>query len=88
MLPILLHFGRLSLPTYGFLAAVGLLVGLAIGVRNAGRCGMDPDKTWNAGILAIQILAVTDPKLQKALADFKVKLAEESRAKNRSLRAP
>lgn len=39
----------------------------------------------NAGILAVQILATADEKLQKALADFKVKLTEESRAKNQTL---
>jgi 5-(carboxyamino)imidazole ribonucleotide mutase len=39
----------------------------------------------NAGILAVQILAVGDERLQKALADFKLKLAEESRAKNKNL---
>jgi 5-(carboxyamino)imidazole ribonucleotide mutase len=39
----------------------------------------------NAGILAAQILATGDEKLQKALADFKVKLMEESRAKNKTL---
>ncbi|HXT11458.1 MAG TPA: 5-(carboxyamino)imidazole ribonucleotide mutase [Candidatus Angelobacter sp.] len=39
----------------------------------------------NAGILAVQILATGDAKLQKALADFKVKLTEESRAKNATL---
>jgi len=39
----------------------------------------------NAGILAVQILAVGDERLRKALADFKLKLAEESRAKNKNL---
>jgi 5-(carboxyamino)imidazole ribonucleotide mutase len=39
----------------------------------------------NAGILAAQILAVGDEHLQKALADFKVRLTEESRAKNKTL---
>jgi 5-(carboxyamino)imidazole ribonucleotide mutase len=39
----------------------------------------------NAGILAVQILSTGDAKLQKALADFKVKLMEESRAKNATL---
>lgn len=39
----------------------------------------------NAGLLATQILAVADAELQKKLADFKIKLAEESRAKNRTL---
>ena len=41
----------------------------------------------NAGILAVQILAVSDGRLQKALADFKLKLADESRAKNKNLSA-
>jgi 5-(carboxyamino)imidazole ribonucleotide mutase len=39
----------------------------------------------NAGILAVQILGVGDERLQKALEDFKLKLAEESRAKNKTL---
>jgi 5-(carboxyamino)imidazole ribonucleotide mutase len=39
----------------------------------------------NAGLLAVQILAVGDEHLQKALTGFKQKLAEESRAKNRNL---
>ena len=40
----------------------------------------------NAGLLAIQILAISDKRLQKALANFKVKLAVESRAKNKKLK--
>src|ERR1051325_6596001 len=40
----------------------------------------------NAGILAAQILAVGDSRLQKALVDFKKKLAKESRAKNETLK--
>ena len=39
----------------------------------------------NAGLLAVQILAVSDAALQKKYLDFKVRLAEESRAKNRNL---
>jgi len=39
----------------------------------------------NAGLLAVQILAVGDERLQKALAGFKQKLTEESRAKNKNL---
>ncbi len=36
----------------------------------------------NAGLLAVQILAVGDAALQKKLLAFKARLAEESRAKN------
>jgi 5-(carboxyamino)imidazole ribonucleotide mutase len=39
----------------------------------------------NAGLLAVQILAVGNPPLQKKYLEFKERLAEESRAKNRNL---
>lgn len=39
----------------------------------------------NAGLLAVQILAVGDATLQKKVVAFKARLAEESRAKNRNL---
>ena len=42
----------------------------------------------NAGLLAVQILAVGDAALQKEFLAFKARLAEESRGKNRSLQAP
>ena len=41
----------------------------------------------NAGLLAVQILALADSKLQAVLAKFKDKLADESRAKNKNLSA-
>jgi len=43
------------------------------------------DGARNAGLLAVQILAVADPSLQKQLVRFKTRLAAESRAKNRKL---
>ena len=39
----------------------------------------------NAGILAAQIIATGDERLQTELKKFKVKLTEESRAKNKTL---
>jgi 5-(carboxyamino)imidazole ribonucleotide mutase len=39
----------------------------------------------NAGILAAQILATGDTRLQEELKKFKVRLTEESRAKNKTL---
>ena len=39
----------------------------------------------NAGLLAVQILAVSNPGLQQKYLEFKGRLAEESRAKNRNL---
>jgi len=40
----------------------------------------------NAGLLAVQILASSDPKLQGRYLEFKARIAEESRAKNRDLK--
>jgi 5-(carboxyamino)imidazole ribonucleotide mutase len=39
----------------------------------------------NAGLLAVQIIASGDARLQGELAKFKVQLMEESRAKNKTL---
>jgi 5-(carboxyamino)imidazole ribonucleotide mutase len=39
----------------------------------------------NAGLLAVQILAVGDAALQAKYLEFKARLTEESRAKNRNL---
>jgi 5-(carboxyamino)imidazole ribonucleotide mutase len=39
----------------------------------------------NAGLLAVQILAVGNPRLQKKVRSFRARLAQESRAKNRKL---
>jgi 5-(carboxyamino)imidazole ribonucleotide mutase len=41
----------------------------------------------NAGLLAVQILALADKRLQTALGEFKQQLAAESRAKNKTLGA-
>ena len=41
----------------------------------------------NAGLLAVQILAVGDAGLQTALEAFKLRLQEESRARNKNLTA-
>ena len=41
----------------------------------------------NAGLLAAQIIGSGDAAMQKKLDDFKLKLAEESRAKNKTLAA-
>ncbi len=39
----------------------------------------------NAGLLAVEILAVREPALQRKVLEFKARLAQESRAKNRNL---
>lgn len=41
----------------------------------------------NAGLLAVQILATADAKLRDRVVEFKARLAEQSRAKDRKLQA-
>ncbi|HUS19718.1 MAG TPA: prolipoprotein diacylglyceryl transferase [Terriglobales bacterium] len=53
MHPHLLEFGRFAIPTYGVIAAAGLILGLLLNVRLAVRDGIDEDKTWNLGVIAI-----------------------------------
>ena len=53
MFPVLFKIGRYALPTYGFLVALGVLIGLWISVRNAKKQGIDPDDTWNLGVIVV-----------------------------------
>jgi len=51
--PRLFHIGSFNVPTYGFLVALGVLIGLWISVRNSQKQGIDPDHAWNLGILVV-----------------------------------
>jgi phosphatidylglycerol:prolipoprotein diacylglycerol transferase len=51
--PSLLHIGSLTLPTYGLLAAVGLILALSLSLRTAALTGVSPDRLWNAGLFAL-----------------------------------
>ena len=53
MHPTLLHLGHLTLPTFGVLAAVGLMLALAVSQRTARLTGVDPDRLWDAGLFAV-----------------------------------
>src|SRR5580698_6541454 len=53
MHPYLLHSGHLLLPTFGVLAAVGLMAALTLSLRTAAIVGLVPDKLWNAGLFTL-----------------------------------
>ena len=53
MFPRLFHIGSFSLPTYGLLVSIGVLLGLWISVRNAQKQGINPENAWNLGILVV-----------------------------------
>jgi phosphatidylglycerol:prolipoprotein diacylglycerol transferase len=53
MHPYLIHSGHLLLPTFGVLAAVGLMAALTLSLRTAAIIGLVPDKLWNAGLFTL-----------------------------------
>ena len=53
MHPHLFQFGRLILPTYGFLVALGTVASLLLLVRTARLLSLDTDKIWSVALLAI-----------------------------------
>ena len=57
--PQLFQFGRLILPTYGFLVALGTILSLLVCVRTARLLSLDPDKIWSVALLAIVTVLVT-----------------------------
>jgi phosphatidylglycerol:prolipoprotein diacylglycerol transferase len=53
MHPVLVHFGHLTLPTFGVLAALGLLFGLLLSERTARLAALNPEQLWDAGLFAM-----------------------------------
>lgn len=55
MYPYLIHTGHLYLPTFGVLAAIGLMAALGLSERTARTVGLNPERIWDAGIFAILV---------------------------------
>ena len=53
MFPDLIRIGSFHIATYGVMAALGMILGLAVVFRLARLQGLDPDKMWNLGVLVI-----------------------------------
>ena len=53
MHPSLFHIGHLTLPTFGALVAVGLMLALALSQRTAAIRHLNPEKLWDAGLFAV-----------------------------------
>ncbi len=70
MFPYLFHIGSFGIPAYGFMAAVGMICGLAVVFRLARFRGLDPDQMWNlAGIAAFS--GILGSKLLLILLDWR-----------------
>lgn len=53
MYPLLFHFGKILIPTYGVLVALAVLTALVVSLRTAPRLRLDSNSIWNLGVLAI-----------------------------------
>jgi phosphatidylglycerol---prolipoprotein diacylglyceryl transferase len=62
MHPVLFHFGILTIYTYGFLIAVGFIVGILLAKREAVRVGIDPDAIMDLSFYVI-IAAIVGSRL-------------------------
>jgi phosphatidylglycerol---prolipoprotein diacylglyceryl transferase len=51
--PVLFHLGPVFIPSYGAIAAIGVLLGLLLAQRMAGVVGVSPQQVWNLSILAL-----------------------------------
>ena len=69
MFPRLFQIGSFSLPTYGFLVASGVLIGLWISVRNSEKQGINGDHAWNLGILMV-LAGILGAKLLYIINDW------------------
>ena len=78
MFPHLFHIGSFALPTYGFLAALGMVCGLSVVFRLARFRGLDPDQMWNLGAIAA-FSGIVGAKLLMILVDWRGYLAEPGR---------
>ncbi len=69
MFPRLFHVGSFSLPTYGLLVSIGVLLGLWISVRNSAKQGINPDDAWNLGILVV-LCGIVGAKILYIVVDW------------------
>jgi phosphatidylglycerol---prolipoprotein diacylglyceryl transferase len=53
LFPYLFHSDHFALPTYGVMAAIGLVLGLFVCVHYARMDGINEEKAWNLGVITI-----------------------------------
>jgi phosphatidylglycerol:prolipoprotein diacylglycerol transferase len=68
--PVLFHIGALVIPSYGAVAAFGLLLALMLALRIARRIGIDPNRIWNLCILML-FTALIGSRLLLVAANWK-----------------
>jgi phosphatidylglycerol---prolipoprotein diacylglyceryl transferase len=51
--PVLFHIGPVLVPSYGVMAALGILLALTLLLRTARFAGVNPNQLWNLSIVAL-----------------------------------
>lgn len=69
MHPVLFHIGKVTLYSYGFMIAVGILVGLFLARRQAAKEGIDQDKIIDI-VFYILVAALVGARLLFVLMNF------------------
>jgi phosphatidylglycerol:prolipoprotein diacylglycerol transferase len=77
VLPRLFHVGSFSLPTYGLLVSIGVLLGLWISVRNSAKQGINPDDAWNLGIIVV-LCGIVGAKILYIVVDWSYYMSHPS----------
>ncbi len=70
MFPRLFQIGSFGVPTYGVLVAIGVLIGLWIGVRNCAKQGINPENAWDFGI-ALVLAGIVGAKILYIILDWR-----------------
>jgi phosphatidylglycerol:prolipoprotein diacylglycerol transferase len=68
--PRLFQIGSFGVPTYGVLVAIGVLIGLWIGVRNCAKQGINPENAWDFGI-ALVLAGIVGAKILYIILDWR-----------------
>ena len=71
MHPILFHIGSLVIPSYGAMAAAGVLLVLMFAMRTARKLGVDPNRIWNLCVLML-FTALVGSRLLLVIANWTV----------------
>ncbi len=53
MAPVLFHIGSVLIPSYGVMAAIGVLLALFLAQRTARIAGLDTGKVWNLSVVSL-----------------------------------
>ena len=53
MYPVLFHIGAFVIPSYGALAALGVLAALTVALHTSRKLGLDPNKVWNLCVVVL-----------------------------------